>query len=226
MGSINNMIQWFKDREGKVSYSQSGRLGPNSYDCSSAVYFALAEGGFISFGSMGWTGSLHDTTLPSIAKKISREECRRGDIFLSKYWANDGHTGVFLDNATIIHCNAFDNNIRTTVADGRMGPVPTEYYRLNNADDENKPDTESEETTMQCIYWRPSQTTAGQNNAYYFDGTSSKFLDHPDQITIIERIYKDNNGKSIPTYHFDGKLPWYTRIEQISGKKPVAGALG
>lgn len=70
MGSINNMIQWFKDREGKVNYSQDGRLGPNSYDCSSAVYFALIAGGFIPVGSMGWTGSLHDTTLPPIAKKF------------------------------------------------------------------------------------------------------------------------------------------------------------
>ncbi|WP_241656094.1 peptidoglycan amidohydrolase family protein, partial [Enterococcus casseliflavus] len=404
MGDINKMIQWFKNREGKVSYNQNARLGPNSFDCSSAVYFALVDGGFIPAGSMGWTGSLQDTTLPPIANKISRAECRRGDIFLSKYWANDGHTGVFLDNGTIIHCNAYDNNIRSTVADGRMGPSPTEYYRLNNTTDSggtytggslvnagksiseenirliisavkqykikpsfmiaqmfieshwgdpsisivgskdnnwagisepfnvpsdlgiqmsrgsarpsgeggyyvhfstindffkayafilskrnglynvegsnsieeyckglfrigganadyastgyqnyynmlittyntinqqnpgklaqidssngNNTNNQGGKTTMQCIYWRPSQTTAGQNNAYYFDGTSSKYLDHPDQIKIIEQIYKDNNGKDIPTYHFDGKTPWYTRIEQISGKKPVSGALG
>ncbi|WP_430599930.1 hypothetical protein IGJ26_000989 [Enterococcus sp. AZ095a] len=88
------------------------------------------------------------------------------------------------------------------------------------------PQTINISTVMECIYWRPSQTTSGQNNAYYFDGTTSKYLDHPDQITIIERIYKDNYGKSIPTYHFDGNTPWYTRIEQISGKPPVSGALG
>ncbi|MGM0216339.1 phage tail tip lysozyme [Enterococcus sp. AZ109] len=135
MASINQMIQWFKDREGKVNYSQSSRLGPTGYDCSSAVYFALIAGGFIPSGSMGWTGSLHDTTLPAISKKISRADCRRGDIFLSKYWANEGHTGVFLDNSTIIHCNAYNGTISTTVANGRMGYDPIEYYRLNASQD-------------------------------------------------------------------------------------------
>ncbi|WP_269116844.1 peptidoglycan amidohydrolase family protein [Enterococcus casseliflavus] len=69
MGSIDNMIQWFKDREGKVTYSMSDRLGPSSYDCSSAVYYSLISGGFLPVGSMGWTGTLHDIALPSIAKK-------------------------------------------------------------------------------------------------------------------------------------------------------------
>lgn len=118
MGDINKMIQWMKDREGKVTYSQGNRGGPNSYDCSSAVYFALIAGGFIPSGSMGWTGSLHDTTLPPISTKIARSECRKGDIFLSKYWANDGHTGIFIDNQTIIHCSYGRNGIYTTPAAG------------------------------------------------------------------------------------------------------------
>ena len=29
MASIENMIKWFKDREGKVTYSMNSRLGPN-----------------------------------------------------------------------------------------------------------------------------------------------------------------------------------------------------
>lgn len=133
MGDINKMIQWMKDREGKVTYSQPNRLGPNSYDCSSAVYFALIAGGFIPSGTMGWTGSLHDTTLPPIATKIARSECRKGDIFLSKYWANDVHTGIFIDNKTIIHCSYGKNGIYTTPADGGyMGYEPIEYYRLKN----------------------------------------------------------------------------------------------
>lgn len=133
MGDINKMIQWMKDREGKVTYSQPNRLGPNSYDCSSAVYLALIAGGFIPSGTMGWTGSLHDTTLPPIATKIARSECRKGDIFLSKYWANDGHTGIFIDNKTIVHCSYGKNGIYTTPADGGyMGYEPIEYYRLKN----------------------------------------------------------------------------------------------
>ncbi|MGF2120847.1 glycoside hydrolase family protein [Enterococcus casseliflavus] len=229
--NLEAVINWFKVREGKVSYSQINRLGPSSYDCSSAVFFALIEGGFLPSGThIGNTESLYGLE-GSLLIPISRSEVRRGDLFVSGIkggsGGNDGHTGVFLDNTNIIHCTPAGDipGIITTPATGWMGDyrgLPVYYYRLK----QNNQQPNKGETTMQCIYWRPSQTTAGQNNAYYFDGTSSKYLDHPDQIKIIERIYKDNNGKDIPTYHFDGKTPWYTRIEQISGKKPVSGALG
>ena len=59
LASIENMIKWFKDREGKVTYSMNSRLGPNSYDCSSAVYFSLIAGGFLPSGTgIGNTDSL------------------------------------------------------------------------------------------------------------------------------------------------------------------------
>lgn len=46
MPSHDASIQWFEARKGKVVYSMSARLGPNSYDCSSAVYLSLIAGGF------------------------------------------------------------------------------------------------------------------------------------------------------------------------------------
>lgn len=36
--SKESMIKWMQDRLGKVTYSMTRRLGPNSYDCSSAVF--------------------------------------------------------------------------------------------------------------------------------------------------------------------------------------------
>ncbi|MHC5250460.1 phage tail tip lysozyme [Enterococcus sp. HY326] len=85
-------------------------------------------------------------------------------------------------------------------------------------------ETSKGETTMQCIYWRPNGK--GSSDGYYFDGTSAKYIAHGDEIVILKRIYKDNNGKDMPEYVFNGNLPWYTRLEQISGQKPVAGILG
>lgn len=49
MGDINKMIQWMKDREGKVVYEQVRPWGtgtPPRYDCSVAVISALRAGGF------------------------------------------------------------------------------------------------------------------------------------------------------------------------------------
>lgn len=80
------------------------------------------------------------------------------------------------------------------------------------------------ETTMQCIYWRPNGK--GTNDAYYFDGNISKYMKDANQMNILQQIYKANNGKDMPVFHFSGKLPWYTPLEQISAAKPVDKVLG
>ena len=135
MGDVIKMVQWMKDRLGKVVYNNDRPWGggnPPHYDCSAAVIESLRAGGFIAAGSnTGWTGSLHDEILPQIAKKISREECNLGDIFISNWEAYEGHTGIFLENNRIIHCNAHDMTISESIADGRMREAPFEYYRLN-----------------------------------------------------------------------------------------------
>ncbi|MGG5372459.1 peptidoglycan amidohydrolase family protein [Enterococcus sp. AZ196] len=196
MGDINKMIQWMKDREGKTTYSQSNRMGPNSYDCSSAVYFALAAGGFIPSGSMGWTGSLHDTTLPSIATKIARSECTKGDIFLSKYWANDGHTGIFVDNKTIIHCSYGRNGIYTTPADGGyMGYEPIEYYRLKNANSGSEENTEKEGEIMMYIYWKQQKINSSTYDAYLLNGNKRMYIKDNtllNECRALVRLYGDN----------------------------------
>ena len=39
--NMEQAIAWMEARRGKVTYSMDFRNGPNSYDCSSAVYYAL-----------------------------------------------------------------------------------------------------------------------------------------------------------------------------------------
>ncbi|WP_207871924.1 hypothetical protein DOK78_002554 [Enterococcus sp. DIV2402] len=137
MGDINKMIQWFKDREGKVTYSMTNRLGPNSYDCSSAVYLSLIAGGFLPSGTgIGNTDSLYSLE-GTLLTPISRSQVKRGDIFVAGVkggsGGSGGHTGVFLDNATIIHCTSPKNGIATTPATGWMGDysgLPVYFYRL------------------------------------------------------------------------------------------------
>lgn len=136
MGDIYKMIQWMKDREGKVVYNNDRPWGggnPPHYDCSAAVIESLRAGGFLAPGpNVGWTGTLHNEILVTIAQQITRAECRTGDIFISNWEAYEGHTGIFLENNQIIHCNAHDMTISTSVADGRMGDAPFAYYRLND----------------------------------------------------------------------------------------------
>lgn len=135
---VDKMIKWFTDREGKVTYSMNYRSGPSSYDCSSALYSALFYAGFKpNINYLGSTVSLwNDIGTNKLMYAINRSEARRGDIFLSGAKGSasagaSGHTGVFLSNNQIIHCNFRDNGITRTPVEGRAGS-PLYVFRLVN----------------------------------------------------------------------------------------------
>lgn len=113
--AIQKMINWMEIRKDKVTYSMEQRLGPSSYDCSSAVYFALQEGGFLPQGTMGNTDTLFTHLEQNGWVQIHPELADRGDIFV---WGvrggssgASGHTGIFTDAQHIIHCNYSNNGI-------------------------------------------------------------------------------------------------------------------
>lgn len=108
MSKIDQAIAWMEQRKGHVTYSMSYRMGPNSYDCSSAVYFALREAGllpsniaigntetlFHDLESNGWTQVHLDAS--------GNYPARRGDVFIwgRRGYTNGaaGHTGIFYDD--------------------------------------------------------------------------------------------------------------------------------
>ena len=79
---------------------------------------------------------------------------------------------------------------------------------------QNTGDWEGEET-MQCMF-----TVEGKGAVYYFDGQKVITLGHPDELKIIQKIYKDNNGKDIPCYKWSPKAPWYARLLAVLNRKP------
>lgn len=122
------------DREGKVTYSMTSRLGPKSYDCSSAVFLAMIAGGFLPSGSMGNTETLFGMVGTKL-KKISRSEAKRGDIFVAgtpgQSNGSGGHTGIFLNNTSFIHCSYYWNGIHTDSHDSYMSTRLTHnFYRI------------------------------------------------------------------------------------------------
>lgn len=139
MGKIDIFIQWFKDREGKVTYGMDYRNGPHSYDCSSAVYSALIKAGFLP--SNTWLGNTE--TLFALEGKlltpVKRSELKPGDIFVAgvkgRSLGSGGHTGVYVGNGKIIHCTYSRNGIATTPIDGYTGAgLPVYWYRLKGAE--------------------------------------------------------------------------------------------
>ncbi|MDY3005882.1 phage tail spike protein, partial [Anaerococcus porci] len=130
-GKLEKFIDWFKSRKGKVGYSMYNRLGPSSYDCSSAVHFAAKHAGLIpSNHFIGSTETLF-AMKGKYLDEISRSDIRFGDIFVAgRQGASGGaggHTGAVIDKNTIIHCNYGDRGISITPIDGRTGGPPVRW---------------------------------------------------------------------------------------------------
>lgn len=62
---------------------------------------------------------------------------------------------------------------------------------------------------MMCFY-----KVKDENTVYWFNGFEVRKLTHPDQINILNQIYKDCYGKEMPTYIFEKSAPWHIRLIQ------------
>ena len=143
MGDINKSLQWMYDRVGKVGYSMNNRTGPNSYDCSSAVCYALKSGGFMDFNYPTNTDGLYKLE-NKLLKPISRSQASDGSLFISGQKGNSGgsggHTGFLRRRNGIlqaVHCTYSygNNNIAITQAAGWMGEAtrPVHFYDVIGA---------------------------------------------------------------------------------------------
>ncbi|CYX03632.1 holin [Streptococcus suis] len=141
--NLETSIRWMSDRIGKVSYSMDYRNGPNSYDCSSAVYYALMAGGAISAGWAVDTEHMHDWLIRNGYVLVAENKpfnAQRHDVFIwgkHGYSSGEGgHTGIFVDNVNIIHCNFKRNGI--TIDDYNNVSRGMYYYLYRPA---NQPST-------------------------------------------------------------------------------------
>lgn len=120
---MDKAIEWFAQRQGRVSYSMNYRNGPSSYDCSSSIYHALIYAGILPQGFRIGNTETEFVDLPKFGfQRIEADingyiPTQRGDIFIwgKQGYTNgaDGHTGIFIDNNNIIHCAYGYNGIHT-----------------------------------------------------------------------------------------------------------------
>ena len=137
---MDKVIEWFQQRQGRVSYSMDYRNGPNSYDCSSAIYHALIYAGILPQGFRIGNTETEFVDLPKFGfKRIEADvngyiPTQRGDIFI---WGKqgytlgaNGHTGIFIDNDNIIHCAYAYNGIHTDEHDKIAGWNNVQYLTI------------------------------------------------------------------------------------------------
>ena len=145
--------QWYKDKIGKVTYSMSARTGPNSYDCSSSLYYALTANGAskTSGNAPVSTETEHDWLISNGYEKVyegkwssndDTKDRQEGDVFI---WGTKGgsgggggHTGLFLNDKEMIHCSASNNGIQKNNYKDYKSKVTSDHgtvyvYRLKNA---------------------------------------------------------------------------------------------
>lgn len=145
-------IAWMASRQGRVSYSMDFRNGPNSYDCSSSVYYALMSAGAITAGWAVNTEYQHDWLTKNGYELIAENQtftAQRGDVFI---WGKrghssgaGGHTGMFVDGDNIIHCNATANGISVTDHDVSWAYDGRPYYYIYRLGNSRAAETKSDE---------------------------------------------------------------------------------
>ena len=141
--NIDEGIAWMQARKGQVTYSMDYRNGPDSYDCSSSIYYALMSTGAVSAGWAVNTEYEHGWLEKNGYELISENQpwdAQRGDIFI---WGRKGyssgaggHTGMFIDSDNIIHCNWVYDGISVNDHDERWLAAGRPYfyvYRLTDA---------------------------------------------------------------------------------------------
>lgn len=152
MANIDSAIQWYENRKGKVTYSMSERRGPNSYDCSSALYYALIQGEFLPANTyIGNTDSLFNDLERNGWVQLQPNsqgnfDTRRGDVFIWGIRGDSngalGHTGIFVDADNIDHCSYGYNGIATSSYDwlhSINGNAPQTFYRYAGTQVVNNP---------------------------------------------------------------------------------------
>ncbi|MFQ7528683.1 MAG: N-acetylmuramoyl-L-alanine amidase [Mediterraneibacter gnavus] len=80
---------------------------------------------------------------------------------------------------------------------------------------QNTGDQEGEET-MQCMF-----TVEGKGCVYWMHDGVVTPLEHPDEMKILQEIYKANYGHDMPTYKWSPNGPWYVRLMAPLYRNPV-----
>ena len=225
--NIENAIAWMRARQGQVSYSMEDRDGPDSYDCSSSVYYALRSGGASSAGWAVNTEYEHDWLVKNGYELITENspwDAQRGDIFIwGKRGASAGafgHTGMFIDENNIIHCNYAYNGISVNDHDERWYYAGQPYYYIYRLTNPNAQPEEVKKGWQKNDkgYWyvRPNGTYPTAKFEYieenkswfYFDESgymySEKWLKHTD----VKWYWFDKDGYMATSWQKIGGA-WY-----------------
>lgn len=209
--NIETAIAWMRARQGQVYYSMEYRDGPDSYDCSSSMYYSLRSAGASSAGWAVNTEYMHDWLIKNGYELIAENtECtaQRGDIFIwGKRGASAGafgHTGMFIDSVNIIHCNYAYNGISINSHDERWLYAGQPYfyiYRLTNPNAQPEEVKKGWQSDEKGDWYARANGTYPKSEFEYIEENKSWFYFNAEGYCV----------KSDWVLHTDGNWYWFDR---------------
>lgn len=223
--NIENAIAWMRARQGQVSYSMEDRDGPDSYDCSSSVYYALRSAGASSAGWAVNTEYEHEWLIKNGYELITENspwDAQRGDIFIwGKRGASAGafgHTGMFIDENNIIHCNYAYNGISVNDHDERWYYAGQPYYyiyRLTNPNAQPEEVKKGWQNDDKGYWFVRANGSYPKDQFEYIEENKSWFYFDAEGYMVAERWVKHTDGK---WYCFDKDGYMATSWKKINEK--------
>lgn len=156
-------IKWYKDKLGKVKYSRDARTGPDSYDHSSALYYALVDGGAKESGSPVDTDSEHDWLKDNgyelvyegaWSSKDDVQNREKGDVIIwgtkGSSSGDKGQTMLVEDKENIIQCSPSTDGIAENNYGQYRDRITMDYgkvyvYRPKKSEDKKDKDDDKDE---------------------------------------------------------------------------------
>lgn len=186
---VQNMISMCNDN----SYGyRLGGWGPKDYDCASSIITALRNAGFDT-GAATYTGNM-------ATELCAREWTRlpvgttlvRGDILLNEV----NHVALYVGNNQLAEFSSDYDGVSGD-SSGREASVHGYYNFPWDCILRYSGNSERRTTIMQCFFHVDNE---GIMN--YFDGISIHPLGHPEEMEVIQEVYRANNGKDIPSFQW------------------------
>lgn len=68
--------------------------------------------------------------------------------------------------------------------------------------------------TMDFLFHITGDPSWNEGTVYFYNGNTNQIraLADPDEIVILRQVFKDNNGRDLPSYEWNNKAPWYARF--------------
>lgn len=225
MKEIEKMIEWFNERKGYVTYSMEQRTGKKSYDCSSAVYYAVCYALGLNVAYPTSTETMHEFLTRNGFEKIADNtvwESQRGDIFIlgRKGYSSGagGHTGIYIDDENIIHCNYAKNGISIDRADDVLDWDSYGWYAYRLKEKEK----EETDVTKQINKRYMIKENYSIDSLPWFCSDKNKISDTKDYIGYVVTISRKWGGYWYSQY-LNGFIDYraFEEIEEINKKLTI-----